>query len=100
MIFATTLRETNLRRDLAVSLGAVAMGLVVLRGAIHGELAAAVALEAIVSMIIFMGIGWVAGWICDYLVRDAVEAAFRTRVDWYRQRLIDAGFIDANTNKD
>ncbi len=81
-------------RSTAVSLGALAMGLVVLRGAINGELAGSVAIEAIISMIVFMCVGWVAGWISDHLVRDSIERVFRARVDWYRQGLIDAGQIE------
>lgn len=85
-------------RGIAVSLGALAMGLVVLRGAINGELAGNVAVEAIIAMIVFMGIGSVAGWISDYLVRDSLERVFRARVDWYREGLVDAGFIDSEIN--
>lgn len=84
-------------RRYAVSLGALAMSLVVLRGAISGELAAAVAGEAIVAMVIFAAIGGVAGWIADYLVRDSLQILFRKRVDWYRQGLAEAGLIDENS---
>ena len=85
-------------RRISVSLGALAMGLVVIRGAINGELAGNVAIEAIAAMIVFMGIGWVAGWISDYLVRDSLERNFRARVQWYRQGLLDSGFIEPETN--
>ena len=74
------------------------MGLVVIRGAINGELAGNVAIEAIAAMIIFMGIGWIAGWISDYLVRDSLERRFRARVDWYRAGLVDAGIIEPETD--
>lgn len=60
------------------------MGLVVLRGAIHGELAAGVAEEAIMTLIVYLGIGAIAGAIADYLIRDAVENLYRERVQWYR----------------
>ncbi len=56
------------------------MGLVVLRGAIRGELAELVAMEAIVSMLVFMGVGAAAGWIADYLVRDSLQRMFQSRV--------------------
>ena len=85
-------------RGISVSLGALAMGLVVTRGAINGELAENVAIEAIAALIVFMGIGWVAGWISDYLVRDSLERNFRARVQWYRQGLVDAGFVEPETN--
>lgn len=58
-----------------------------------------VALESIVALGVFMVIGAVAGWIADYLVRDAVETGFRKRVDWYRKGLIDAGYNDGETAK-
>lgn len=87
-------------RTYAVSLGALAMGLVVLRGAICGELADEVALEAILAMVTFAGIGAVAGWIADHLVRDSTESLFRSRVDWYRKGLIDAGYIEEESAKD
>ena len=70
------------------------MGLVVLRGAIRGELAASVAMEAIVAMLVFSCVGGVAGWIADYLVRDSLERMFQSRVDWYRKGLIDAGYLE------
>ena len=73
------------------------MGLVVIRGAIHGELASSVATEAIVSMLVFACVGGFAGWIADYLVRDSVERTFRVRVEWYREGLVDAGYIETET---
>ena len=82
---------------MAISLGALAMGLVVLRGAINGELAGHVAVESIIALIAFMCIGMAAGWIADYLVRDALESAFRSRVDWYRKGLVEAGLADQET---
>lgn len=67
------------------------MAMVVLRGAIEGQLADDVATRAIIAMLIYAGIGWVAGWVADYLVRDAVEQMFRKRVEWYREGLIELG---------
>ena len=43
------------------------MGLVVLRGAIRGELAAGVAEEAIMTMVVYLGIGAIAGRNCGLL---------------------------------
>ncbi len=87
-------------RSYSVSLGALAMGLVVFRGAIFGELAGEVAIEAIIAMVVFAGVGGVAGWIADFLVRDSLEGMFRKRVDWYRQGLIDAGNIEQDSSED
>ena len=81
-------------RSYAASLGALAMALVVIRGAIRGELADAVAAEAIVAMLVFAMVGGVAGWIADYLVRDSMETRFRKRVEWYREELIEAGLLE------
>ncbi|WP_283432046.1 hypothetical protein [Neorhodopirellula lusitana] len=72
-------------RTLAVSIGSLAMGLVVLRGVIRGELAANVAEEAIIALIVFLGVGALAGAIADYLIRDTVESLYRKRVQWYRE---------------
>ncbi|TWU59450.1 hypothetical protein Poly51_22380 [Rubripirellula tenax] len=66
------------------------MALVVLRGAVNGELAGHVTSEAIVAMIAFAAFGYVAGWITDYLVRDSIERSFRARVEWYRSGMTDA----------
>ena len=87
-------------RSYAVSLGALAMGVVVLRGALYGDAAGEVALEAIFALAVCAVIGGVAGWMADYLVRDAVEQSFRKRVDWYRQGLIDAGYEEQGSPKD
>ena len=76
------------------------MGLVVVRGVIHRELASHVAMEAIVAMVLFTGIGFVAGWIAEYLVRDAVEQQFRNRVNWYREGMVEAGYIEPENPND
>ena len=76
------------------------MGFVGIRGAVLGELACGVAKEAIIAWVVFTGIGAVAGWIADYLVRDSVERAFRARVDWYRKGLIEAGYTESNPSQD
>lgn len=76
------------------------MGLVVLRGAIHSEPAASVAMEAIQAMLIFACVGGVAGWVADYLVRDSLERMFRSRVDWYRHGMIEAGYLNADSSRE
>ncbi len=87
-------------RSYAVSLGSLAMGLVVFRGAVLGEPAGAVASEAIVAMLVFACVGGVAGWIIDSLVRDSLEGMFRTRVDWYRRGLIESGQMEDDSSED
>ncbi|WP_339888654.1 hypothetical protein [Rhodopirellula europaea] len=72
-------------RSLALSLGSFAMGLVVLRGIWHGEMAGEVASEAIGTLIVFMGIGGLAGAIADQLIRDGVEDLYRKRVKWFQE---------------
>lgn len=86
-------------RSIAASLGSLAMALVVIRGAINGELAGHVASEAIVALLIFSGIGYIAGWIVDHLIRDAVERMFRARVEWYRKGIDDMGLNDTSTKE-
>ena len=53
------------------------MALVIVRGALNGEFAELLRRESIVALFVFACIGWVAGWIIDYLVRDSIEAVFR-----------------------
>ena len=67
------------------------MAIVVLRGAIGGEPIEVVTAEAIVAMLVFALVGYVAGWIADSLVRDSLEQNFRARVEWYRKELSDLG---------
>ncbi len=76
------------------------MSLVVLRGAVRGELAGRVACESIVAMLVFAGVGWIAGWIADYLIRDTLQRSFRARVDWYRKGLIEAGLVKKDLPRD
>lgn len=76
------------------------MGLVALRGAVLGEPTASVALEAITAMAVFAVLGGLVGWIADSLVRDAVEQAFRKRVEWYREALSDAGLTEEGSMHD
>ncbi len=79
-----------------MSLGALAMALVILRGAICGEFPDHVAIEAIAALAVFSFFGAVAGWIADYVIRDAMEDAFRRRVEWYRQGIMDAESLNDN----
>jgi hypothetical protein len=72
------------------------MAMVGLRGAIMGEFASSVAQEAIVALVVFSGVGLVAGWIADYLIRDSLESKFRARVEWYREGLVDEGGEETN----
>ena len=87
-------------RSFAASLGALAMGLVALRGAVFAEPTGSVALEAITAMAVFAVVGAMVGWIADTLVRDSVEQAFRKRVEWYREGLSDAGLIEEGSKRD
>lgn len=68
------------------------MGLVLIRGAIAGEHAGDTAAEAMVCLVVFAAIGWVAGWVADYLILDSVEQRYRSRVQWYREALLEAGW--------
>lgn len=67
------------------------MAIVLLRGAIQGDSAGNVSTEAMVAMGVFATLGWIAGWITDRLVRDAIEDRFRRRVEWYQEGLIQLG---------
>ena len=76
------------------------MFVVALRGAIWGQQIASVAKEAVVALVLFTLVGAIAGWIADYLVRDSLERTFRSRIDWYRQGLIDAGYEETSSSDD
>ena len=76
------------------------MGMVGIRGAFFGESAESVAKEAIVALVVFAGIGALAGWVAEYLVRNSVEQMFRSRIDWYREGLIEAGYLKPNSSQD
>ena len=76
------------------------MGIVGIRGAFFGEPAESVAKEAIVALVVFAGVGAVAGWVAEYLVRHSVERMFRSRIDWYREGLIEAGYLKPNSSRD
>lgn len=87
-------------RGYAVSLGATAMFVVAIRGAIYGQQIDSVAKEAMAALLLFTAMGAVAGWIAEYLIRDSLEAAFRKRVNWYRQGLADATQEETNPTAD
>ena len=67
-------------RPYAVSLGAIALGIIAVRGAISGDLASSALVQGLIGMVVFGGIGYFIGAIADYLVRQAVELRFRERV--------------------
>ncbi len=72
-------------RSYALSLGAIAMALVSIRGAMAGELAETVAIESVIALVVFAILGGIAGAVMDYLVRSNLEEQYRRRVAWYRQ---------------
>ncbi len=74
-----------MHRSFAVVLGALALALVVLRGGLRGEVAADVLCEGMLAMMIFLGIGAIAGKIADHLLQHTVETQFRARVQWFQQ---------------
>lgn len=86
-------------RYYALALGSLAMAVVMARGALQRENVNDVAVESILALFAFMLIGATAGWIMDYVIRDAVETLFRNRVDWYRKGLIDTGDLKEKPTK-
>lgn len=74
-----------MQRSFAMSLGALALAIVTFRGALRGDLIIEVVPAGIAAMILFSAIGWVAGMVADYLVRDAVERNYRQRLSQYRE---------------
>ena len=76
-------------RGYAVSLGALAMSVVAVRGAICAQQIDSVAKDAMIALLLFTAAGAVAGWIAEYLIEDSLERAFHRRVQWYRQGLAE-----------
>ena len=76
------------------------MFVVAVRGAIWNQQIASVAKDAMAALLLFTLLGAIAGWIAEYLIRDSLERTFRSRVDWYRQGLIDAGSEKASSADD
>lgn len=66
------------------------MAVVVLRGLFHAEAVDQVMSEALLMMVIFTGVGAVAGWIAEHLVQENIESLFRKRVEWYRNGVLEA----------
>ena len=87
-------------RSYALSLGALAMALVALRGAVRGELAGSVVTESIVALVVFVTVGLGAGWIADYLIRDSLEQMFRARIGWYRKELLETRREQPDSSED
>ncbi|MEZ6089396.1 MAG: hypothetical protein R3C05_15475 [Pirellulaceae bacterium] len=67
-------------RSYAVSLGALALCLIALRGAIIGDDVASVVQHGLLWMIGAIGAGYLIGAIADQLVCETVEIRFRQRV--------------------
>ncbi len=79
-----------MNRSYALSLGAVAMAVVTLRGIVRGEVVSEVVIESIVVLVVFALLGWMIGEIADHLVRTDVEARYRSRVASFLKELDDA----------
>lgn len=75
----------------AVSLGAIAMATVIVRGAIAGDAAVGVIYASLVTLIVFSAIGWVAGAAMDVLVRQDLEEQFRRRLSRFREEVEAVG---------
>lgn len=76
------------------------MFVVAIRGAIWGQQIDSVAKDAMVALLLFTAMGAVAAWIAEYLIKDTLERAFRSRVDWYRQGIEDVATNAAVKTKD
>lgn len=71
----------------ATSLGAIAMAAVILRGVFVGETAADCIISSIGALVVFTGLGWLAGSTLDYLVCQDIEQQYRRRVDNFRREV-------------
>ncbi len=75
-----------MHRSYALSLGALAMALVAIRGALNGDLALETVIKALMALIAYSILGMAAGAIMDYLIRQDVEDRYRRRVAWFWDR--------------
>lgn len=82
----------------AVSLGALALGLIALRGAISGDHVPHVVSQGLVSMVVFCGVGYVIGAIADQMVCQTVEVRFRQRLSEVIQHLEQIEADKQNSN--
>jgi len=64
---------------LAASLGAIAMATVLFRGVFSGESPDDCILSGLFWLVAFSAIGWIAGKVVDYLIRQDVETRYRRR---------------------
>ena len=71
----------------AASLGAIAMATVILRGALSGETAVDCITSSIGALVLFTGLGWLAGATMDYLVCQDLEQRYRRRLDSFRKEI-------------
>lgn len=91
-------------RPLASSFAALAMAVIVIRGAIESAAVDQVVGDAFVGGFAFAILGGVSGWILDYVVREHVRLHFENRLQWYRHSIAqnqsaatnDVGQISAN----
>ncbi|XZE54623.1 hypothetical protein SH139x_000597 [Planctomycetaceae bacterium SH139] len=75
----------------AASLGAIALATVILRGTLAGEAAVDCIRSGIGALFGFAILGWLAGSIMDYLVRQDIENQYRRRLDWFRSEFQSTG---------
>ncbi len=75
-----------MHRSYALSLGALAMALVAIRGAMNGDLASETVINALMALLAYSILGMAAGAIMDYLIRQDVEDRYRRRVAWFWER--------------
>lgn len=67
-------------RSYAVSLGAMALGLIALRGAITSNDLSSVITMGLIGMVAASGVGYIIGAIADQVICQTVEARFRQRL--------------------
>jgi hypothetical protein len=75
----------------AASLGAIAMATAIIRGTFAGQDAADCIVSGLVALVIFSGLGWLAGMAMDHLVHQDIEIQYRRRLDQFRKEVDAAG---------
>jgi len=74
-------------RSFGFCLGALAMLVTLVFGIFQGGLASETAGRAILSLLLFYGIGGVAGWLSEGLIRQSVQARMEQAVANQRRKM-------------
>lgn len=79
----------RLGRSFAASFASIALIAGILIGIYQGNLAESILMNCLLSMPIFIAVGWLVGRTADATVRESVEMNFRKKVDRMREKRLE-----------